>query len=224
MSRDFDLAMPRAVIFDWDSTLADNWGTIGRSINATLSEFGQPTWTETELRQRTKGSARDSFPRIFGGQWEEALAFFYGRFEEFHLSEVQPLPGAAGLLETLQERGVPVSLVSNKTGRYLRAEVAALGWNGFFRNIIGAADAERDKPAPDPVYLALAGIDVEAGPSVWFVGDAVPDLECAHRARCVPILIHGGSITTAELAEWPPQADFASREALRDAFLHCSMA
>jgi phosphoglycolate phosphatase len=224
MRAKFDLTLPKAVIFDWDSTLADNWGAIGRSINATLAKYDQPIWDEVELRRRTKGSARDSFPAIFGDQWEEAIAFFYARFEEFHVSEVQALPGATGLLEAIKRQEVPISLVSNKTGRYLRAEVAALGWEGFFHNIIGATDAERDKPAPDPVHMALAGSNVEAGPSVWFVGDAVPDLECAHRTSCVPILIHGGSITSAELAEWPPYADFASREALRDAFMHCATA
>jgi phosphoglycolate phosphatase len=224
MSQQTDLAMPRAVIFDWDSTLADNWGAIGQSINATLREYGQAPWTDVELRQRTKDSARDRFPKLFGAEWEDALAFFYARYEEFHVSEVQALPGASDLLQTLNDKAVPVSLVSNKTGRYLRAEVAALGWNEYFHNVVGAADAERDKPAPDPVYLALAGTNVEAGPTVWFVGDAVPDLECAHRTSCIPILIHGGSITAAELAQWPPHADFVSREALRNAFLDCAMA
>jgi phosphoglycolate phosphatase len=224
MSQDPTLSMPEAVIFDWDSTLADNWGAIGRSINATLSEYGHATWNETELRQRTKGSARDSFPKIFGARWEDAMAFFYARFEEFHITEVTPLPGAVALLQAINAENIPVSLVSNKTGIYLRAEVEALGWNDFFHNVIGAADAERDKPAPDPVFLALDGTNVDAGPSVWFVGDAVPDLECAHRASCVPILIHGGSITPRELEEWPPFADFASREALHKAFMNCAMA
>lgn len=224
MSTKTNLVMPRAVLFDWDSTLADNWGAIGQSINATLAEYGLATWDDAELRQRTKGSARDNFPNIFGEKWEDALAFFYARYDEFHVSEVRALPGATDLLQAINDKEVPVSLVSNKTGRYLRAEVAALGWNGFFHNMVGAADATRDKPAPDPVHMALAGTDVAAGPSVWFVGDAVPDLECAHRTSCIPILIHGGSITAAELAQWPPRADFPSREALREAFLNCAMA
>ncbi len=224
MSPTTGLVLPRAVIFDWDSTLADNWGAIGQSINATLREYGQPVWSEQEVRARTTQSARDRFPVLFGERWEEALAFFYARFEEFHVSEVKPLPGSDVLLGTLTDNGVPVCVVSNKTGRYLRAEAASLGWNGYFHSIIGAADAERDKPAPDPVHLALSGSDVEAGPGVWFVGDSVSDLECAHRAGCVPILIHGGSITAEERAAWPPQAEFASRDALRDAFLHCTMA
>lgn len=224
MNQNHNLTMPEAVIFDWDSTLVDNWGVMGRSINATLIEYGHPTWDGAEVHRRAKGSARDSFPNIFGDRWEEALAFFYARFEEFHTSEVRALPGAADLLRAINDKAVPVSLVSNKTGRYLRAEVTALGWNGYFQNIVGAADAERDKPAPDPVHMALAGTGVSAGPDVWFVGDAVPDLECAHRATCVPILIHGGSITAVELAQWPPHADFVSRDSLRDAFMHCATA
>jgi phosphoglycolate phosphatase len=224
MNSSFGLTMPKAVIFDWDSTLADNWGAIGRSINATLSEFNQPTWGEAELRRRTKGSARDTFPILFGDDWQAALAFFYAKFEDFHVAEVRALLGAAELLEAMHGQGVPVSLVSNKTGKFLRAEVAALGWNDWFLNVIGAADAERDKPAPDPVYMALAGAKTDAGPGVWFVGDAVPDLECAHHASCVPILMQGGSITAEELEKWPPQAVFPSCHALREAFMRCAMA
>lgn len=222
MTSDGVLTKPRAVIFDWDSTLADNWGAIGRSVNTTLATFGHPQWSEVEMRERVKGSARDTFPTIYGDRWEEALAFFYARYDEFFMDEVRALPGSLDLLRCLNDNEVAVSVVSNKTGRYLRAEVTALGWDPLFRNVIGAADAERDKPEPDPVHLALDGVGVEAGPDVWFVGDAVPDLECAHRSGCVPILVHGGSITAEELAQWPPRADFETRDALRLAFLHCA--
>lgn len=33
---------PRAVIFDWDHTLVDNWDAIRAALNFTLTSFGQP--------------------------------------------------------------------------------------------------------------------------------------------------------------------------------------
>ena len=216
------LEQPAAVIFDWDSTLVDNWGAIERALNATLGKMGKPTWSREEVHRRTKKSARDRFPALFGERWEEALDFFYARFEEFHLQEVRALPGAAGLLETLRDHDIVISLVSNKTGRYLRAEAEHLGWAPYFANMIGAADAPRDKPEPDPVHMALAGTGVVAGGNVWFVGDSVVDLKCAHLAACVPLLVEGGSITPEELAEWPPRAIFPSCGTLAAAFMDCA--
>jgi phosphoglycolate phosphatase len=45
------LPFPAAVIFDWDSTLVDNWKAIHLSINATLAKMGHQKWTEDETRR-----------------------------------------------------------------------------------------------------------------------------------------------------------------------------
>jgi len=49
-----------------------------------------------------------------------------------------PLPGAAALLNGLRDRGVYLGVVSNKTGRYLRKEAAALGWERYMTRLVGA--------------------------------------------------------------------------------------
>ena len=132
---------------------------------------------------------RDSFPILFGERWAEAGEFFYDYFETIHLEQLTPLPGAAEMLAEISDAGFYLGVVSNKQGKYLRKEAEHLGWNGFFGKIIGANDAENDKPAPDPVHLALSASAIAAGPRVWFVGDADIDMECALNAGCVPVLL-----------------------------------
>ncbi len=66
------LTPPKAVIFDWDNTLVDTWPLIHHALNTTFARYGQPQWTLDETKQRVKHSLRDSFPAIFGEQWEEA--------------------------------------------------------------------------------------------------------------------------------------------------------
>lgn len=183
--------LPRAVLYDWDNTLVDNWGTIRAAINHTLVAFGQDPWTEEESRDRIKQSLRDSFPRLFGDRWTDARDMFYAYFEAHHLDHLHPIPGAQTLLETLSGHGVYQAVVSNKTGRFLRAEADALGWTRFFGRLVGAQDAEQDKPHCAPVHMALAPGGVEPGDEVWLVGDADIDMECAHAAGVVPILIGG---------------------------------
>ena len=45
------------------------------------------------------------------------------------------------LLQALSDSGVYLGVVSNKTGRFLRAELAALGWDHYFGKLVGAGDA-----------------------------------------------------------------------------------
>src|SRR3546814_4969671 len=80
---------------------------------------------------------------------------FYSGFEAVHLETLKALEGATEILERLAALGIPTAVVSNKSGSYLRREAAHLGWDRYFHRIVGATDAPRDKPAPDPVYMAL---------------------------------------------------------------------
>ena len=186
------IRLPRAVLYDWDNTLVDNWGTVRAALNHALVTFGHRPWTEAEARERIKQSLRDSFPRIFGEHWTDARDVFYTYFETHHLEHLRPLPGAEDLLRDLDRRGVYQAVVSNKAGRFLRAEAEALGWTRYFGKLVGAQDAEQDKPHCAPVHMALAPSGIAPGPDVWFVGDADIDMECAHGAVMVPVLIGTG--------------------------------
>jgi phosphoglycolate phosphatase len=184
---------PKAVVFDWDNTLVDTWPTIHDALNATFDAMGTPRWTLAETRERVRHSLRDSFPKLFGAAWEEAKTRYLENFEAMHIERLAVLPGAADLLAALVARGRYLAIVSNKTGRLLRREVAALGWEGWFGRAIGAGDAEFDKPHRAPVDLALRESGIAAGPDVWFVGDTDIDITCAVNSGCVPVFIGTGT-------------------------------
>jgi len=205
---------PKAVIFDWDNTLIDSWPAIHDAQNHTLAHFGQPRWTFEETKTRVRKSMRDSYPQLFGERWREAGEVFYARFEAHHLESLTPLPGAAELLAGLSGDGYYLGVVSNKKGDYLRKEAAQLGWDRYFGRMVGAFDAKKDKPAPEPVDMALEGSGLEKGPDVWFVGDADVDLECAQNAGCVPILVRPDTPRPGEFDSHPPMCYLSDCEAL----------
>lgn len=194
---------PRAILFDWDNTLVDSWACIHRAVNETLRAFGQPEWSWEESRRRIGLSLRDSFPKLFGERWEEARDHYYRAFEAVHLDGLAPLPGVEAMLEALAGRGVWLGVVSNKTGRYVRREAAHLGWQGYFQRLVGATDAARDKPAPEPVLMALEGSGVAPGAEVWFVGDAAVDIACAAATGCRPVLLRPEAPAAEELGLAP---------------------
>jgi phosphoglycolate phosphatase len=183
------LTPPRAILFDWDNTLADNWAAIHAAMNATLTAMAQPSWTLQQSRERIKGSLRESFPMWFGDRWREAGRIYRDAFEREHLLHLREMPDAGAMLAVLQQLDLYLAVVSNKMGRYLRIEADHLGWTGHFGRLVGAQDTEVDKPAVEPVELALADSGVARGPNVWFVGDTDIDMICAVNAGCTPILL-----------------------------------
>jgi phosphoglycolate phosphatase len=192
------------MVFDWDNTLIDSWPAIHDANNHTLEAFGLKPWTFEETRTRVRKSMRDSYPELFGDRWEEAGRVFYERFSARHLETVQPLPGAAEMLAGLKAEGIYLGVVSNKKGDYLRDEARHLGWDAYFGRIVGAFDAARDKPAPEPVAMALEGSGVSPGAAVWFVGDTGVDMECGVNAGCLPVLVREADPVEEEFLRHPP--------------------
>lgn len=203
-------ARPKAIIFDWDNTLVDSWVIIQDALNATFDDYGLERWTLEQTRDRVAKSMRDSFPILFGDEWERAGEVFYSHFEAIHLERLTPLPGAGDALAQLAASGYHLGVVSNKSGRLLRLEAEKLGWDNHFGNIIGAGDAERDKPAPEPVIMALAGSIITPGSDVWFVGDAEIDLECAKNTNCIGVLIREKAPEIGEFEGHEPGLHFTT--------------
>lgn len=201
-------ARPSVIVFDWDNTLVDTWPTIHEALAFTFEAMGHRPWSLDETKARVRHSLRDSFPVLFGDHWTEAREIFYRAFERNHIERLAPIEGATELLAALAAAGIDMAVLSNKTGRYLRDEAAHLEWDGFFAAIVGAGDAERDKPARQALDLALDPFCCGPGESVWIVGDSGIDLEIAHRTGCVPILMHRQDLDAEEFADWPPEIAF----------------
>src|ERR1700722_3955901 len=117
---------PTVLLFDWDNTLVDGWVGITAALNAAFSAFNKPLWTAEDTKNRVRVSLKESFPVMFGADWETARDIFYTAFHGNHLDLVTPMPGAEEVL--LAGAPWPRGVVSNKAGKYLRAEVVHLGW------------------------------------------------------------------------------------------------
>jgi phosphoglycolate phosphatase len=190
---------PSVLLYDWDNTLVDGWAGITAALNATFTAFGHALWTVDDTRNRVRVSLRESFPVMFGDQWERARDIFYESLTHQHLDHVRPMPGAPEVLEA----GVswPQGVVSNKAGKFLRLEATHLGWTRFFGSVIGAGDATADKPDPAPIHLALSQLGRTADLSVWYMGDTALDMQAARAAGVTAVLIgnadHDGGVEHA---------------------------
>nr|WP_272877210.1 HAD family hydrolase [Neoroseomonas eburnea] len=204
-------------MWDWDNTLVDGWAAIEAGLNAAFRAFGLPEWDRAQVLGNVRKSLRESFPALFGAEWERARDIFYAEVRARHLAVVAPMPGAAAAL-VAAGRVAPQGVVSNKQGPLLRAEAAHLGWAGHFGALVGAGDAARDKPDAAPLMMALEALGVPPSPEVWYVGDTMLDMQAARAAGCRAVLLgdaaHDGGIAAAA-----PDDSFADGHALEAVLL-----
>jgi len=213
-----NLKRPVGVLFDWDNTLVDTWPVIHDAMNFTLKKMGYPLWSLEDSKNNVRLSLRESFPGLFGDKWKTARDIFYMRFKKIHLKRLEVLPGAEKLLISMKKKGVYLGVVSNKSGENLRREANHLGWSQYFGKIIGAMDAEEDKPSIKPVQLAVKGSGIDLGQRVWFVGDTKIDMECAYNSGCFPILINKNAPLVEEFGQCMPKIHLMNCDKLKNFF------
>lgn len=184
------MTYPAAVFFDWDGTLVDSYGVLEAAHNHTRKALGFDPLPERAFASYF-GKPRDLlYNALYPGKFAEAKAEFETFYRANHLQGIRILPGVPEFLEALDSMGIPMGVVTNKKGDFIREEINHLGWADYFRATVGAGDAGEDKPSPKPLLLAIERAKVLApARDIWMVGDTENDLLCATGAGCIGILV-----------------------------------
>jgi len=183
------LPKPEVLLFDWDGTLVDSHPVLAKAMNITLAAFDKEPWTFKQWQDWLGASARDAFPQVFGDDWEEARKKYYGAYADAHMDALALIPYADTLIAALKPAPLKLGVVTNKSGPFLLKEIDKLGWGDHFSALVGAGDAARDKPAPDPALKAIDHLRHGGGGTVWFIGDNAVDVACGRAAGCTTILV-----------------------------------
>lgn len=178
----------RAVLFDWDGTLADTAEASYRCYVRMFGDFGiafdreayrltySPDWYHT--------FASLGLPRE---RWLEAderwLAYFAG--EVYSL-----LDGVHETLQALAARGVMAGIVTSGSRPRIERELVRHGVDHHFREVVCGADTERRKPHPDPLQLGLTRMGLEPHHAAY-VGDSPEDILMAKAAGVFAVAIPG---------------------------------
>ena len=116
-------------------------------------------------------------PITFGAGLEEGaaeLCEYYGIDLSRYLAEYLPiwnrslatdlelLPGALSLLETADQRGITVALVTSGDAEYAGTVTRRLTIDGFFSCVITSDSVSSLKPHPEPYLRAAEGLGAEA--------------------------------------------------------------
>lgn len=195
---------PQGVLFDYGSTLltqvALDWeagtarvlelaGNPGHvrpedclALRKQLDELVWPKRDQVAFEFPVQTYLRVFFERLgirFNGSLADAEREFWKAF-----IRLEPEPDLAVALETLQEMGLPLGIVSNSafSGEVLLEELKGQGLAEPFQFLMSSADYGFRKP--HPVLLETAAVKLGLAPeAVWYVGDMLEyDVEGARAA------------------------------------------
>ncbi|MBL4589502.1 MAG: HAD family hydrolase [Alphaproteobacteria bacterium] len=171
---------PDLVIWDWDGTIVNSIPLIFAAHNHVRTQLGYDAWSFLEFQKVAHKSSRDAYPALYGNRCDDAFLLLSEYLEAHHL-DVELCSDAKEALQALALLNVPMIIVSNKTHKFLLKEVKYFGLGVYFSSVLGASEAEHDKPDQRAVEHALkmAGIDVSSINSAWLIGDSQTDVDCA---------------------------------------------
>jgi pyrophosphatase PpaX len=200
----------RAVLYDFDGTLADSTELTMRCYRHTMqTHLGEVLPDEEWLSGF--GTTLEAQMHRFARDPDEVQAMLdtYREYQNsIHDDLLRPFPDAAETVAELERRGYGLAIVTSKRRRVTMRGMELCGLVRHFDVIVTPEDVTEAKPHPEPVLFALEKLGV-APHQALFVGDSPHDVAAGRAA---------GTRTAAAL--WGPFPRQALEDAGPDAFLH----
>lgn len=172
----------RAVVFDFDGTLADSFDAIAASVNHVRAQYGLEPLEVGHVKAFVgRGPNYLLENTVPSGQIESDLACYRAHHPSVMYEMTRFLPGAHETLRTLHERGQLLGLCSNKPRLFSAKLLQALRVDSVFQAVLGPEDVPLPKPAPDMLIAAAQKLGV-ARDEILYIGDMTVDIQTARAA------------------------------------------
>ncbi|MBN1557889.1 MAG: HAD family hydrolase [Lentisphaerae bacterium] len=198
---------PAAVVFDLDGTLLDTIDDLTDAMNAVLGREGYPPRTVEECKVFV-GEGAAAFVRCAlpadacrPDRVKAVLEAYRAEYAARWARKTRPYPGIPGCLRTLQARGVPMAVLSNKGDALVKQAVARFLPDIRFAAVRGARPDVPLKPEADAVLPVAERLGRPAH-RVWLVGDTKTDMQTARAAGMVPVGVLWGFRSAGELKRY----------------------
>ena len=180
--------MIRAVLFDFDGTIADTISALREAVNLTMTQYGYPTHTDADILRFINHGARELIRRAMPShlQQDEALvdrvlADYHQHYLSVYHHTNRAYDGVAELIACLHGEGYRVGVLSNKQDVILRQLVGQILIPGSYDGIQGAIFGKPTKPNPYLVEQLVDHLGVATSECV-LIGDSDVDLYTAQNA------------------------------------------
>ena len=184
-------------VFDLDGTLADTAPDIALALNKSLNEAGL---SQLPL-ESVKGMIGNGIPVLVRRtlchvQAPEDLAAnvitsMHAYSRQYYCEKSSLMHGVKDCLEGLKQRGIPMSICTNKDETVAQMVVSALGLSSYFNAIVGSRPDLVKKP--DPLMLQIAAGAISSPmETTMMIGDSEVDAATGIAASSVSVIVRGG--------------------------------
>lgn len=175
----------KAIIFDFDMTLADTARIIVDLLNEAACHFGYPAM-EFSKALPTVGNTHEIMLSHVTGERDpdkllEMRTYYRGLCRSEMPARTEFFPDAPACLRTIAESGIAVGLLSQKLRDVLMASLVKYGLDGCFQQVYGCEEVPAAKPDPAGLIAIMGAMGVTAGETLY-VGDSLVDQEAARGA------------------------------------------
>jgi len=119
-------------------------------------------------------------------------------FKSNYLSTLNPFPKVTELLEQMKAQGLRLVAGSSSEPEELEALLKIAGANSYLEEQTSAGDADRSKPDPDIIHVALEKLQLKPN-QVILIGDTPYDIEAASKADVRTIAFRCGGWKDSDL-------------------------
>jgi HAD superfamily hydrolase (TIGR01549 family) len=171
------VARLKAVIFDFDGTIADTFGAVKQLLAEELPKAGAKSLTTKDLEDYYNGKAKEVLGRL--GLGPISLFWLIRKMQRLlnkRLGQVEVFEGIKDVIDNLKKYGIEVGVVSSDIKENVEA---VLGRESIEvkRVICGGRLFGKDRLIKN--YLKLEHLNPE---DVIYIGDEVRDIEACRRA------------------------------------------
>jgi phosphoglycolate phosphatase len=186
--------MTRALLFDFDGTLADSFDAIAASTNHARRQYGLPPMTVAEIRAYVGHGLTQLMRELVptAPSAEEAVGVYRAHHETVAIPMTTLIPGVGETIHTLHARGLKLGVCSNKAVAFTKRLVAHLFPAGEFAVVLGPDDVGVPKPDPAMLFEACRRLGVAVEEAIY-VGDMDVDVRTAKAAGMACWLVPGGA-------------------------------
>lgn len=186
----------KAVLFDFDGTLADTAPDLGAALNRLRSEYGLPALPIEALRPYASSGARGLLRGGFDllpedSRYERMRDAFLDHYDAIVCVGTRLFPGIAELLAEIERQGICWGIVTNKSTRFTPRIVAALGLKGRVACVVCGDTTPHIKPHPAPLLHAARELRLDPG-ECCYVGDDLRDVQAARAAGMRAVAVEYG--------------------------------
>lgn len=200
------MQMKRAVLFDFDLTLADSTMGVVECVNYALAKIGFPL-AEREAIEATIGLTLPATLARLTGTTDQVLAtnfasHFVQRADLRMVDLTSLFPDVPRVIQELRKAEIKTGIVSTKYRHRIHAILTRERLNSAFDVIVGGEDVLRHKPDPEGIRHALTRMGISARNAVY-VGDHPVDAMAASAAAISSVITLTGRAVRRDFDRWP---------------------